>query len=142
MKALFVRHPETTIIWAHIGVGRVVRPLEIQAAIVEKICTDPELSHVYLDLSWEEVAKYATATAQSTARTAQMINRFPDRFLFGSDVVAPASIDPVVAIYDAYAPLWEALTPEAREKVLRGNYERLFDRARDRVRAWEKANLQ
>jgi predicted TIM-barrel fold metal-dependent hydrolase len=141
MKALFARHPDTTIIWAHMGLGRVVRPLAEQAAIVERICTDPELSHVYLDISWDEVAKYATATPEATARMAAMINRYPDRFLFGSDVVAPATIDPVIAVYDAYAPLWEALDPEARAKVLRGNYERLFDEARRRVRAWEAANL-
>ena len=30
------------------------------------------------------------------------------------------------------------LTPEAREKLLRGNYERLFDAAKTKVRAWEK----
>ena len=140
MKELFLRHPDTTIIWAHIGVGRVVRPMAEQAAIVEKICTDPALKHVYMDISWDEVAKYATASPEATARTADMINRYPDRFLFGSDVVAPASIAPVVAVYDAYSPLWAALTPEARDKVLKGNYERLFDKAQARVRAWEKEN--
>ncbi len=138
MKALFARHPDTTIIWAHIGVGRVVRPLPEQAAIVEKICTDPSLSHVYMDISWDEVAKYVTATPNATKHTADMINRFPDRFLFGTDVVAPSSVDAMVAVYDAYAPLWAALTPEASEKVRKGNYERLFDQARARVRAWEK----
>ena len=138
LKALFERHPDTTIIWAHIGVGRVVRPLEEQAAIVEMICTDPALRHVHFDISWDEVAKYATATPEATQRTADVINRFPDRFLFGTDVVAPSSVDAMVAVYDAYAPLWAALTPEARLKVRRGNYERLFDEARTRVRAWEK----
>ena len=34
------------------------------------------------------------------------------------------------------------LTPEARQKVLKGNYERLFDAARIRVRAWEAANIK
>ena len=138
MKALFERHPDTTIIWAHIGVGRVVRPLEEQAAIVEKICTDPALRHIYFDISWDEVAKYATATPETIQRTADVINRFPDRFLFGTDVVAPGSVDAMVAVYEDYAPLWAALTPEASLKIRKGNYERLFDEARTRVRAWEK----
>lgn len=142
LKALFARHPEATIIWAHIGLGRVVRPLHEHAALVERICTDPELSHVYLDISWDEVAKYATASPEATARVAAMINRHPERFLFGSDVVAPASIEPVVAVHDAFEPLWEALEPDARALVLRGNYERLFDQARSRVRAWEQNNLR
>jgi hypothetical protein len=44
-------------------------------------------------------------------------------------------------LYDMYAPVFARLTPEARDKVLKGNYERLFDMARARVRAWEKANV-
>jgi predicted TIM-barrel fold metal-dependent hydrolase len=141
MKDLFVRHSDATIIWAHIGVGRVVRPLAEQAAIVEKICTDPMLSHVYLDISWDEVAKYATASPESTQRVADMINRHPERFLFGSDVVAPSSEQAMVAVYEAYAPVWELLTPRAKHLVTKGNYERIFDQARSKVRAWEKANL-
>jgi predicted TIM-barrel fold metal-dependent hydrolase len=139
MKDLFERHPKTTIIWAHIGVGRVVRPLEQQIDIVERICTDPALSHVYMDISWDEVAKYATATPETTRRVADMLNAHPDRFLFGSDVVAPESIDAQVAVYDAYAPVWALLTPETKYQVTKGNYERLFDQARSRVRAWEAA---
>jgi hypothetical protein len=41
-----------------------------------------------------------------------------------------------------YEPLFTRLTPTARELLLKGNYERLFDQARRRVRAWEKANLK
>jgi predicted TIM-barrel fold metal-dependent hydrolase len=137
LKALFQRHPETTIIWAHIGLGRVVRPLAEQAKIVETICTDPSLGHVYLDISWDEVAKYVTETPETVRRAAAMINRFPDRFLFGTDVVAPASADAVLDVYQRWQPVWELLTPEASEKVRKGNYERLFDGARARVRAWE-----
>jgi hypothetical protein len=39
-----------------------------------------------------------------------------------------------------YAPLFAKLTPEASEKLRKGNYERLFDEARVKVRAWESAN--
>ena len=141
MKELFLRHPDTTIIWAHLGLGRVVRPHKEQAAIIERVCTDPGLRHVYMDISWDEVAKYITATPETIKRTAELINRYPDRFLFGTDVVAPKSQNAMVAVYNAYAPLWAALKPEASIKVRKGNYERLFDEARRKVRAWEKANI-
>ena len=130
MKELFARHPKTTIIWAHLGLGRIVRPLKEQAAIVEKVCTDPDLRHVYMDISWDEVAKYATATPEATQRTADVINRYPDRFLFGTDEVAPKEQASYMKVYDMYAPLFEKLTPEASEKLRKGNYERLFDEAR------------
>ena len=33
------------------------------------------------------------------------------------------------SVYNIYEPLWKLLTPEAREKILKGNYEKLFDKA-------------
>lgn len=39
-----------------------------------------------------------------------------------------------------YKPLLDKLTPEAKEKIMKGNYERLFDAARIKIRAWEKAH--
>jgi predicted TIM-barrel fold metal-dependent hydrolase len=32
MKALLKRHPKTTIIWAHMGLGRIVHPVQVSAA--------------------------------------------------------------------------------------------------------------
>jgi predicted TIM-barrel fold metal-dependent hydrolase len=151
MKALLRRHPKTTIIWAHVGLGRVVHPVTAsgtapvternpnQGLIVEGILSDPALRHVYFDISWDEVAKYLLATPEVTRRSAAMINRYPDRFLFGSDVVAPRDTAQYFAVFNAYRPLWAALTPEASRKVRKGNYERLFDAARRRVRAWERS---
>jgi hypothetical protein len=72
---------------------------------------------------------------------AAMINRHADRFLFGTDEVGPTDPAKYLKVYDIYAPLLAQLTPEAREKVLKGNYERLFDKARLDVRAWEKAQV-
>jgi hypothetical protein len=45
-------------------------------------------------------------------------------------------------VFDMWAPIWGTLTPDASSKVRRGNYERVFDAARGRVRAWEGANLK
>jgi hypothetical protein len=152
MKALLKRHRNTTIIWAHTGLGRIVHPVRVsvEAAerhpnhteIVQAILADPELSHVSFDISWDEVAKYAVASPETTTRVAAMLNRFPDRFLFGTDTVAPAGPEPYYSVFDMWAPVWKQLTPEASLKVRKGNYQRIFDLGRQRVRAWEKANVR
>ncbi len=142
MKALFRRHPQAKIIWAHVGVGRVVRPIADHAKLLERALADPTLAHVSVDISWSETAKYITETPESLRRTAEVINRFPDRFLFGTDEVAPQDQASYLKVYQTYAPLFAQLTPEASEKLRKSNYERLFDEARRRVRAWEKANVK
>jgi hypothetical protein len=152
MKALLKRHPKTTVIWAHIGLGRVVRPVQAslgaavrhpaQVEMVETMLTDQEFSHVNFDISWDEVAKYAVASPESIARVAGMLNKYPDRFLFGTDTVAPADARAYYAVYDMWDPIWSRLTSDASFKIRKGNYERIFDAARQRVRAWEKANVK
>jgi Amidohydrolase len=152
MKALLKRHPKTTIIWAHVGLGRIVHPVRVsaeaaernptQATLVEAMLTDPALAHVSFDISWDEVAKYAVATPESITRVAGMLNKYPDRFLFGTDTVAPAGPAPYYAVFDMWAPIWRLLTPEASLKVRKGNYERIFDEGRRRVRGWEAANVK
>ncbi len=134
------RHPKTTVIWAHCGLGRIVHPVKDQLGIVQRALTDPRLAHVHIDISWDEVAKYLVASPESIQAAADLINRHPDRFIFGTDEVAPKEQGAYLKVYDMYAPLFAKLTPEASEKVRKGNYERLFDRARTQVRAWEKAN--
>jgi predicted TIM-barrel fold metal-dependent hydrolase len=140
LRQLFERHPRTTVIWAHCGLGRVVHPVKDQLAMIGRALADPRLAHVHIDISWEETAKYIVATPETTQATADLINRFPDRFLFGTDEVAPTDQAKYLRVYDLYAPLFAKLTPEASEKLRKGNYERLFDEARRRVRAWERAN--
>ncbi|HLH20775.1 MAG TPA: amidohydrolase family protein [Bryobacteraceae bacterium] len=142
MKALFRRHPRTTMIWAHTGVGRVVRPIKNHAANLAQILADPQFSNVYFDISWDEVAKYIVATPESIKITADLLNRFPDRFLFGTDVVAPGNRSDYMKVYEDYRPLWNAVSPETSRRVRLTNYERLFDRARRSVRAWEAQHLK
>jgi Amidohydrolase len=141
MKALFRRHRNTTIIWAHTGMGRIVRPVKNHAANIAAIISDQEFNHVYFDISWNEVAKYIVATPESTRIAADLINRYPDRFLFGTDDVAPLNQETYLRVYYQYGPLWKLLDNDASEKVRKRNYERIFDAARTKVRAWERAHL-
>jgi predicted TIM-barrel fold metal-dependent hydrolase len=142
LAALFRRHRRTTVIWAHCGLGRIVHPVKDQLGIVARALDDPSLAHVFIDISWDEVAKYVVATPASIQSMADLVNRHPDRFLFGTDEVAPTEQSKYLKVYDMYAPLFAKLTPEASEKLRKGNYQRLFDEGRRKVRAWEKANVR
>jgi hypothetical protein len=142
MKDLLRRHPKTTIIWAHMGMGRVVRPVAQHAAAIEAMLKDPQFDHVYFDISWNEVAKYLVATPESVNISADLIRRYPDRFLFGTDEVAPANQEQYLRVYYQYDPLWNALDADTRQKVRKENYERLFDRARQQVRTWEREHAK
>src|SRR6201997_5139888 len=58
MKDVLRRHPNTTVIWAHVGLGRVVHPITAEASaeaderspayrdVVESMVDDPTLKHV------------------------------------------------------------------------------------------------
>jgi predicted TIM-barrel fold metal-dependent hydrolase len=142
LGALLRRHPKATVIWAHMGLGRVVHPVDDMAGIMDRALSDPELAHVYIDLSWTATAKYVVASSEAIAVTARLINRHPDRFLFGTDEVAPPNQEIYLQNYALYAPLLSQLNDVTRDKFLKGNYERLFDAARVKVRAWEKENVK
>ncbi len=151
-KALLARHPKASIIWAHTGLGRIVRPVQVSAEAAQRppthleilaaMLADPALRHVVFDISWDEVAKYAVATPETTQRVAALFNKHPDRFLFGTDTVAPAGPKPYYAVFDLWSPVWKQLTSDASNSVRKGNYERIFDEGRRRVRAWEAANVK
>jgi hypothetical protein len=139
MQALIKRHPKTTIIWAHTGVGRIVHPIKAHTLTLHSMLSDPAFSNLYFDISWTEVAKYVVSSPEATQLTANLINRHPDRFLFGTDEVAPQDQQKYLRVYETYRPLFALLTPNASERLRLKNYERLFDEARSKVRAWEKA---
>lgn len=98
-------------------------------------------AHVYFDISWDEVAKYAISSPESEKRTAELLNRFPERFLFGTDVVAPPNQAASLRVFELWSPIFAQLNSETSLAVRKKNYERLFDAARVRARAWEKTHL-
>src|SRR5215467_13746196 len=141
LEALFKRHPNATIIWAHMGLGRLVAPPQGFFEKIETMMRDPALQHVCLDISWDEAAKYLVASPESVQATAALLQRYPDRFLFGTDGAAPRDQAKYLKVFHQYEPLWKSLDPETSRKVRLTNYDRIFDEARRRVRTWEKAHV-
>lgn len=152
---LFKRHPKTTIIWAHMGgLGRVVHPVAVDAGIdgetrglkqleiAAKMLDDPELSHIYFDISWDEVAKYAVVNDKTEKAMADFLNKYADRILFGSDNVAMTDQKTHLKQFEMWQPVFGRLTDEAKEKILKTNYVKVYDKGAKAVRAWEKANVK
>jgi Amidohydrolase len=137
LEKLFRAHPGTTIVWAHTGLGRFVRPTADHVTLLRSLLANDDFRHVCVDISWDEVAKWIVGDDATLAQWVDLIEAYPDRFLFGSDTVAPKSQADYLKAFDVYRPLWDRLSATAGRKVRTGNYERIFDAARARVRAWE-----
>ena len=131
MRDLVKRHPKATIIWAHAGLGRVVRPVKDQLDDHgTRARRTRRLKNVYIDISWDEVAKYVVASARGASRRPQtcinaVSGSLPVRHR-RSRAARPAEISE--GLRHVRAAL-AALPPEVREKFRKGNYERLFDEA-------------
>ena len=130
LRDLFKRHPKTTSSGRTAASAASSTPSRTRSGSSSARSRTPSSTHLYIDISWDEVAKYLVATPETIAGDGDLINRHPDRFLFGTDEVAPTEQAKYLKVYDMYAPLFAKLTPEASEKVRKGNYERLFDEAR------------
>ncbi|MCU0343395.1 MAG: amidohydrolase [Ignavibacterium sp.] len=139
---LIKRHPDAIIIWAHLGLGRIIKPIENMGELFADMLADPAYNNLYFDLSWDETAKWLDYTDKSLEKTAAIIKKYPDRFLFGTDNVAPDKQEKQLYVYHLYDRLWKAVGEEVTYKVSIGNYEKLFNEARTKVRAWEKENVK
>jgi hypothetical protein len=138
-RRLLARHPQAAVIWAHTGLGRFVPPGDSHVKLLAAMLADARFGHVLLDLSWDEVARYIVEPGRVQA-WADLINTHPTRFLFGTDAMAPLNWQGYARTHAMYQPLWERLDAETRAQVERLNYERVFDTAAARVRAWEESS--
>ena len=138
---LLAAHPDASVIWAHTGLGRFVAPAEQHLTLLDGMLSNPRYDHVTLDISWDEVARYVVHDEEATTAWAAVIEKHPSRFLFGTDSVTPLNWDGYAKTHAVYQPLWERLDAETRAQVKRLNYERVFDAAIPKVRAWERDQL-
>jgi hypothetical protein len=143
-KAFLKRHPNVTMVWAHfMGNGRGVQPYPDHWKYLDEMLADPAFRHVNIDISWGPViAPYFVDTPEHLKMTADLIRKYPDRFLYGSDKGATADWLLVKASYEVWAPLWRELGPMLTRQVARDNYIRIFTQSRSNMRAWEKANAE
>ncbi len=162
LKTLCRRAPEAAVIWAHTGLGRFVKPTADHLAIVARVLE--ACPNWTVDVSWDLVQETITKPAAgmpSTDDWRRFMARYQDRILWGSDTVihgrnrfsspdqpaggsveAGALMTPEKYFTDAAVlqAFLNTLPAAAARKIRHDNYVRVFDGARARVRAWERAH--
>lgn len=86
------------------------------------------------------IAPYIIDTPEHLKMTADLIRKYPDRFIYGSDQGATADWSVVKKSFVVWDRLWEELGPALTRQVTTDNYIRMFDESRKHMRAWERAN--
>jgi hypothetical protein len=143
-QAFLKKHPNVHMVWAHLmGNGRGVLPYPEHWKNLDAMLADPAFAHVSIDLSWGPViAPYFIDTPEHLKMTADLIRKYPNRFLYGSDQGATSDWANVEKSYEVWAPLWKDLGPDLTRQVAKENYIRLFDQSRKNMRAWEQAHAE
>lgn len=131
---------KTTIVWAHAGgLGRFVNAPDGHVRSLRALLTANPRLHV--DISWTVVADKVVGDTVGLNEWKSLIQDFPDRFLFGSDTLAPASAGVWNATYEKYEALRDVLDETVVQKVFVDNYRRVFVDARKNVRRYEQERL-
>jgi hypothetical protein len=55
--------------------------------------------------------------------------------------VAPTSAENQLKVYKMWEPVMKLMTPEAKEKIFKTNFHRVYDTARKKVGEWEKKHM-
>ena len=130
-------HPNTTIVWAHCGLGRFIEPVRGYVDLIRE--AGEGLNNLYFDLSWNVVAKHIIASPEKS-KWIDLVNDWPDRFMIGSDSVVSKDRKSYIKNLMIWQGIFDHLDDDVSEKFRLRNYERLFDTSKRNIRKWENKN--
>ncbi|WP_344762501.1 hypothetical protein [Actimicrobium antarcticum] len=123
-----VQTEDTKIIWSHFGgIGRFGGIPDNHYKNIDSLLK--RFPQLMIDLSWSRVA-----TKLDPDKVAAIINEYPDRFIMGSDALAPRDtsvLGQTYSVYDQPGGLFSKLTEEALEKLLEKNYDTVIRQGRE-----------
>ena len=135
LTALFDRHQNATIIWAHTGLGRYVQARAEHTQWVGRLLQ--RYPSLFVDISWDVVAEQFFSQRRLRPEWRKFLVKHAKQIIFGTDVVAPSPAKYAKAL-QLYQQLWQQLPQDTVSAIAYGNYKKLFDQARRKVRLWEK----
>lgn len=152
---------KATVIWAHTGLGRYVKPTHDHITRVEEVLK--KCDHWRTDISWDLVQDWMMEPKPgmpSTSDWVKFLEKNNEKVLWGTDSVIfsrnkftpekgkPQSVelgkrmDPEEfekAVLHA-EPLFNQLSSISKNNIRYANYEQIFNKAKNDVRKWEAAH--
>lgn len=116
-------HPHTRFIWAHAGTSMEIHRHQTQMdfllpTLARLLETYPNL---YVDLSWSVLEPYLLDDRKQPRKAwVELVRRFPERFMLGSDVVG--RFGSVGEQMHGFKPFLDALPEDLAHKVARDNF--------------------
>lgn len=122
LEEVLSRHPETRFIWAHAGTSDSINQRMDLTFLDDEISRLlSQYENLWIDLSWSVFEEYVVTDDGENVhkRWLRIIERYPDRFLIGSDLVGSfGSLDKKMSEFDV---LLDELSDESARKIAREN---------------------
>jgi len=116
MEEAIKKHPETKIVWCHIGDTRGVNVRGLDKITIRLLKAYPNL---YYDISWVVFEQIIAPQGKPRQEWLAIFEEFPNRFMVGSDKIGGFSdYKETIRKYDV---LFDALTPETAKKMASEN---------------------
>lgn len=110
-------HPRTRFVWCHAGISRRIVVPNLTDLVGQLLDTYPNL---WIDLSWVVYDDYVAPRGKPAPQWVALIEKYPGRFLIGSDQVGHFETLPQTMA--RYIPLLEKLSPDTARKLARDNF--------------------
>ena len=133
MKEALAYNPKTNIIWAHAGISRRIEISNLTEIADEMLSEYPNL---YYDISWVVFDEHindadTNPNADSLHAWAALIEKYPDRFVIGTDIVA--HFDDYGDEITKYYTLLDILSPETARMISKDNILRIIHAERKKM---------
>ncbi|NWL77866.1 5-oxo-L-prolinase [Pseudomonas taiwanensis] len=126
-------HPHVRFIWAHAGASMEIHRHQTKMDFLLPTLTRmlEAYPNLFIDLSWSVLEPYLLdADGKPDRRWLKLVERYPDRFMLGSDVVG--RFDGLGDYLTAYDPFLDALPASVARKVARDNFLAVLPRKHQR----------
>lgn len=120
-------NPDTRFLWAHAGTSAELHRAQGKLGFLRETLDTllAEHDNLWIDLSWSVLEPYILdADGAPRAAWVALIEKYPDRFVLGSDLVG--HFDNLGKTLHAFDGLLDALPADVADKVAHGNLQRLL----------------